>query len=69
MTSASAAAIRTLLAHRVAGILLATSGGYERCDVPVVFFGERIMRRVPIKLVHGVSAAIFLGLGIIAIVS
>jgi LacI family transcriptional regulator len=33
-----AAAIRTLLAHRVAGVLLATSGGYEPCDVPVVFF-------------------------------
>ncbi len=33
-----AAAMRTLLAHRVAGILLATSGGYQPCDVPVVFF-------------------------------
>jgi LacI family transcriptional regulator len=33
-----AAAIRTLLAHRVAGILLATFGGYEPCHVPVVFF-------------------------------
>jgi LacI family transcriptional regulator len=32
------AAIRTLVAHRVAGILLCTAGGYVPCDVPVVFF-------------------------------
>jgi LacI family transcriptional regulator len=31
-------ALRTLTAHRVAGILLATAGGYEQCRVPVVFF-------------------------------
>lgn len=31
-------ALRTLLAHRVGGILLATAGGYEPCRVPVVFF-------------------------------
>lgn len=35
-----AAAFRTLLAHRVAGVLLATSGGYEPADVPVVFFDQ-----------------------------
>lgn len=32
------AALRTLIGHRVAGILLATAGGYEPCPVPVVFF-------------------------------
>lgn len=31
-------ALRTLMGHRVAGILLATAGGYEPCPVPVVFF-------------------------------
>ncbi|HEV7941415.1 MAG TPA: LacI family DNA-binding transcriptional regulator [Solirubrobacteraceae bacterium] len=31
-------ALRTLIAHRVAGILLATAGGYEPCRAPVVFF-------------------------------
>jgi Ca2+/H+ antiporter, TMEM165/GDT1 family len=35
--------------------------------VPVVWFGERITRRVPIRLVHGVSAAIFLVLGVAAL--
>jgi LacI family transcriptional regulator len=34
------AALRTLIGHRVAGILLATAGGYEPCPVPVVFFPD-----------------------------
>ncbi|WP_218510092.1 TMEM165/GDT1 family protein [Variovorax sp. dw_308] len=50
-------------------VVAGTTLGMMLANVPVVFFGERIMRRVPIKLVHGVSAAIFLGLGIIAILS
>src|ERR671930_1555330 len=34
-----AAALKTLLSHRVHGVLLATSGGFEReFPVPVVFF-------------------------------
>ena len=38
-----AAALRTLLEHRVDGILLATSGGYERPPrVPVVFFDNLV---------------------------
>lgn len=38
-----AAALRTLLEHRVDGILLATSGGFERSPrVPVVFFDNLV---------------------------
>jgi LacI family transcriptional regulator len=33
-----AAALRTLQAHRVSGVLLVTFGGYEPMNVPVVFF-------------------------------
>src|SRR6266487_3776199 len=44
-----AAALRTLLAHRVDGILLATSGGFDdSARVPVVFFDN---------LVEGAGAA------------
>jgi DNA-binding LacI/PurR family transcriptional regulator len=32
------AALRALVSQRVAGILLATSGGYEPCGVPLVFY-------------------------------
>lgn len=34
------AAIRTLVAHRVAGILLTTSGGEAPASVPIVYFDE-----------------------------
>jgi LacI family transcriptional regulator len=34
------AALSTLVSHRVGGILLASSGGYEPCGVPVVFFDQ-----------------------------
>ncbi len=34
-------ALRTLIGHRVAGILLATAGGYEPCPVPIVFFPHK----------------------------
>ena len=37
-------------------------------NAPVVWLGDKIVRRVPIKLVHGISAAIFLALGVIMII-
>jgi putative Ca2+/H+ antiporter (TMEM165/GDT1 family) len=55
--------------HEYVWVVAGTTFGMMLANVPVVFFGERIMRRVPIKLVHGVSAVIFLVLGIIAIAS
>jgi Ca2+/H+ antiporter, TMEM165/GDT1 family len=36
-------------------------------NAPVVFMGERIVRRVPIRWVHGASAVIFAVLGIVMI--
>jgi putative Ca2+/H+ antiporter (TMEM165/GDT1 family) len=32
-------------------------------NVPAVYFGDRIAGRVPLKLVHGLAALIFLVLG------
>ena len=37
-------------------------------NAPVVWFGERVTRRVPIMTVHIVSAVIFAGLGAAALV-
>jgi len=59
-----------LAARFVGGYLWVVAGttlGMMLANAPVVFLGERIMRRVPIKLVHGISAAIFLVLGVLAI--
>ena len=49
------------------GVVAGTTFGMMLANAPVVFLGERIMRRVPIKLVHGISAAIFLVLGAVII--
>lgn len=51
-----------------AAVVAGTTLGMMLANVPVVWFGERVTRRVPIRLVHLVSAAIFLALGIAALV-
>ena len=50
--------------HHVAGTTL----GMMLANAPVVWFGERITRRVPIRLVHVISAVIFAVLGVVALV-
>jgi len=52
-----------------AAVVAGTTLGMMLANVPVVWFGERATRRVPIKLVHSIGAAIFLVLGVIALVS
>jgi len=43
-------------------VVAGTTLGMMLANVPVVWFGERVMRSVPVRLVHRVSAAIFAGL-------
>jgi putative Ca2+/H+ antiporter (TMEM165/GDT1 family) len=50
-----------------AAVVAGTTLGMMLANAPVVWFGERITRKVPIKLVHGIGAAIFLVLGVIAL--
>jgi putative Ca2+/H+ antiporter (TMEM165/GDT1 family) len=33
-------------------------------DVPAVFIGDKLAGRIPMRLVHGIAAAIFAGLGV-----
>jgi putative Ca2+/H+ antiporter (TMEM165/GDT1 family) len=54
--------------HDYFWVVAGTTLGMMLANAPVVWLGEKIVRRVPIKLVHGVSAAIFLVLGVIMIV-
>jgi putative Ca2+/H+ antiporter (TMEM165/GDT1 family) len=49
-------------------VVAGTTLGMMLANAPVVWLGERIMRRVPIKLVHTVGAVIFLVLGVFALV-
>jgi putative Ca2+/H+ antiporter (TMEM165/GDT1 family) len=55
-------------ADAYAWVVLGTTLGMMLANVPVVWLGERIVRRVPIRLVHGVSAVIFVLLGLAALI-
>lgn len=48
-------------------VVAGTTLGMVLANAPVVWFGDRVLRRVPVRLVHRVSAAIFAGLGVAAL--
>jgi putative Ca2+/H+ antiporter (TMEM165/GDT1 family) len=50
-----------------ASVVTGTTLGMMLANAPVVWFGDRIVRKVPIRLVHVVSAVIFLVLGAAAL--
>jgi putative Ca2+/H+ antiporter (TMEM165/GDT1 family) len=47
----------------MAPVVAGTTFGMMLANVPAVVFGERIARRVPFKLAHGLAALIFAALG------
>jgi len=51
-----------------AQVVAGTTLGMMLANAPVVWFGDRITRKVPIRLVHTIGAVIFLGLGVLALV-
>ncbi len=58
-----------MLAARYDATLWVVAGstlGMVLANAPVVWFGERITRRLPIRVVHLVCAVIFLLLGLLA---
>ena len=48
-------------------VVAGTTVGMMLANVPAVWFGDRVTRIVPIKVVHAVSALIFVGLGVAAL--
>ena len=50
-----------------AWVVMGTTVGMMLANAPVVWLGEHITRRVPIRAVHVVSAVIFLVLGLLAL--
>jgi Ca2+/H+ antiporter, TMEM165/GDT1 family len=50
-------------------VVAGTTTGMLLADVPVVYFGDRLTRIVPIKWVHGICAAIFAVLGLAALLN
>ena len=47
----------------IAAVVAGTTLGMMIANVPAVLFGERIANKVPLALVHGIAAVIFMGLG------
>ena len=50
-------------------VVAGTTLGMMLANAPVVWFGDRITRKLPIRLIHRVCAVIFLVLGIAALLS
>ncbi|HWS76671.1 MAG TPA: TMEM165/GDT1 family protein [Quisquiliibacterium sp.] len=50
-----------------APVVLGTTLGMMLANVPAVLLGERIAHRMPVRLVHGVAAAVFAVLGVVAL--
>ncbi len=45
-------------------VVVGTTLGMLIADVPAVFIGDKLSGRIPMRLVHGVAAAIFAALGV-----
>lgn len=45
-------------------VVAGTTIGMLLADVPAVFIGDKLSARIPMKLVHGIAAAIFAALGV-----
>ena len=50
-------------------VVAGTTLGMLIADVPAVFVGDRLARKVPMRLVHGVAAAIFAVLGVLTLLN
>lgn len=48
-------------------VVIGTTLGMLIADVPAVFVGDRLAHRIPMRLVHGVAAAIFATLGVLTL--
>ncbi len=45
-------------------VVIGTTIGMLLADVPAVFAGEKLAKKIPMRLVHSIAAAIFAALGI-----
>lgn len=50
-----------------AAVVIGTTLGMMLANAPVVWFGDKLVKKVPIRVVHIISAVIFLALGIAAL--
>jgi len=50
-------------------VVAGTTLGMLIADVPAVFVGDRFAARIPLRLVHGVAAALFAAMGVLALLN
>jgi putative Ca2+/H+ antiporter (TMEM165/GDT1 family) len=50
-------------------VVAGTTLGMMIANVPAVLFGERITRKLPLPLIHGVAALIFVTLGVMTLIN
>ena len=62
-TQVATVALAAKYASAVA-VVAGTTLGMMLANVPAVFLGDRLLRRMPVRLVHGVAAALFAALGV-----
>jgi putative Ca2+/H+ antiporter (TMEM165/GDT1 family) len=48
-------------------VVLGTTLGMMLANAPVVWLGERLTRRIPVALLHRVSALVFAVLGVVTL--
>ena len=53
----------------IVSVVAGTTLGMMLANVPVVYFGERILRRVPVRILHGVAAVVFAIMGVLALLA
>ena len=53
--------------HQVMLVTLGTTVGMLLANVPVIFLGEKLLQRLPVKQVHRLAAALFIGLGFVTL--
>ncbi|QPG07255.1 TMEM165/GDT1 family protein [Salinimonas marina] len=49
--------------HQIMFVTVGTTVGMLVANVPVIFLGEQLLRQLPVKQLHRVAAALFIGLG------
>jgi Ca2+/H+ antiporter, TMEM165/GDT1 family len=67
----SQVATLALAAHYTsfADVVLGTTAGMLIANVPVVYAGEALMRRLPLRLLQRIAAAVFVALGVLALLA
>lgn len=50
-------------------VVIGTTLGMLIADVPAVFIGDRFANKIPMKLVHGIAAAMFAVMGVLALLN